>query len=70
MVVFWDIAPFILIEITDVSDVLIASDIRMMNALIMVVNTSETSVNFYQTTRRNIPEESRLYVGYVKVLSW
>jgi hypothetical protein len=24
------------------------------------LRTSETSVNFYQTTRRNIPEESRL----------
>jgi hypothetical protein len=24
------------------------------------VSTSETSVNFYQTTRRNIPEDSHL----------
>lgn len=26
----------------------------------MVVNTSETSVNLYETTRPNIPEESRI----------
>jgi hypothetical protein len=32
-------------------------------ALMMkTANTSETFVNFYQTTRRNIPEESRLEV--------
>jgi hypothetical protein len=30
-------------------------------------STSETSVNFYQTTRCNIPEDSHLqdYVGYI-----
>jgi hypothetical protein len=27
-----------------------------------VANTSETSVNFYQTTQRNIPEDSRLQI--------
>jgi phosphoserine aminotransferase len=26
------------------------------------VSTSETSVNFYQTTRRNIPEESNIHI--------
>jgi hypothetical protein len=25
-------------------------------------STSETSVNFYQTTRRNIPEDSHLHI--------
>jgi hypothetical protein len=31
-------------------------------ALMMeVASTSETSVNFYQTTRRNNPEDSHLY---------
>jgi hypothetical protein len=35
-------------------------------ALMMeAVNTSETSVNFYQTTRRNIPEDSHLCFTYV-----
>jgi hypothetical protein len=28
--------------------------------MMKVVSTSETSVNFYQTSRRNIPEESNL----------
>jgi hypothetical protein len=26
-------------------------------------NTSETSVNFYQTTRRNNPEDSHLHIS-------
>jgi hypothetical protein len=29
--------------------------------MIEAANTSETSVNFYQTTRRNIPEDSHLH---------
>jgi hypothetical protein len=29
--------------------------------LIEAANTSETSVNFYQTTRRNNPEDSHLH---------
>jgi hypothetical protein len=28
------------------------------------VDASETSVNFYQTTRRNIPEDNRLQTRY------
>jgi hypothetical protein len=33
-----------------------------MIALIMeAISTSETSVNFYQITRRNIPEDSHLH---------
>jgi hypothetical protein len=37
-------------------------------ALMMVtVSTSETSVNFYQTTRRNIPEDSHLHIRRRKV---
>jgi hypothetical protein len=44
MTVFWDVAPSSVVE-------LIA---MMMEA----ESTSETSVNFYQTTRRNIPEDS------------
>jgi hypothetical protein len=42
--VFWDIAPY-----------------SLMIALMMeAVSTSETSVNLYQTARRNIPEDSHL----------
>jgi hypothetical protein len=55
MTVFWVGAPCSLV---DISEVLSASII----ALIMeAVRTSETSVNFYQTTRRYNPEDSRLH---------
>jgi hypothetical protein len=42
--------------LTNVSEVLAASIIGLKEA----ANTSETSVNFYQTTRRNNPEDSHL----------
>jgi hypothetical protein len=48
MTFFWDVAPCSLV------DTLIA---LMMEA----VSISETSVNFYQTIRRNIPEDSCLH---------
>jgi hypothetical protein len=32
----------------------------IIRAKMEAVNTSETSENFYQTTRRNIPEDSHL----------
>jgi hypothetical protein len=43
--------------------VLTASITRAMTKALMMdtVSTSETSVNFYQATRRNIPEESNLH---------
>jgi hypothetical protein len=47
---------------TDVSEVLAASFIRAIISLITLMmeaaNTSETSVNFHQTTRRNNPEDA------------
>jgi hypothetical protein len=42
---------------TDVSEVFAASVIR---AVMEAASTSETSVNFYQTTRRNNQEDSHL----------
>jgi hypothetical protein len=55
-------------KFTDISEVLSASIFRaisIIRALIALqmeaVSTSETSVNFYQTTRRNIPEDSHLH---------
>jgi hypothetical protein len=45
--------------LTDVSELLTASIIAM---LVEAINTSETSVNFYQTTRRNNAEDSHLQV--------
>jgi hypothetical protein len=44
--------------VTDVSEVLIASVIR---AVMEAVSTSETSVNFYQTTLHNILEDIHLH---------
>jgi hypothetical protein len=48
---FWNVAPCSLVDVYRRSEVLAASIIRAMS-------TSETSVNFYQTTRRNNPEDS------------
>jgi hypothetical protein len=44
-------------KLTDVLEVLTASIIR---AMMEAVSTSEMFVNFYQSTRRNIPEDSHL----------
>jgi hypothetical protein len=53
MTVFWDFAPCSLVEI----------DRRFRGALMMeAASTSETSVNFYETTRRNIPEDRHLHL--------
>jgi hypothetical protein len=39
---------------------------RTVNILVTEkASTSETSVNFHQTTRRNIPEDSRLEMAHV-----
>jgi hypothetical protein len=46
---------------TNVSEVLAASIIMAMSDLMMeAARTSETLVNFYQTTRRYNPEDSHL----------
>jgi hypothetical protein len=50
MAVFWDVAPYSLVE----------TDRRVLIALLTAVSTSETSVSYYETTRRNIPEDSHL----------
>jgi hypothetical protein len=48
-------------KFADISEVLPASIIRAFRALIMeAASTSETSVNVYQTTRRNNPEDNHL----------
>jgi hypothetical protein len=38
--------------------------------LMEVTSTSETSANFYQTTRRNIPEDSHLHTRYCENLKY
>jgi hypothetical protein len=44
-------------KLTDVSEVVTASIVTLM---MEAVSTSETSANFYQTTRRSIPEDNYL----------
>jgi hypothetical protein len=48
---FWDVSPSSLVDIDDVSEVIL-----MMEA----VSSSETLVSMHQTTRRNIPEDKNL----------
>jgi hypothetical protein len=50
--------------LTDVSEVLTAAIIALM---MEAVSTSEKSVNFYETTRRNIPEEIFISRGSHKI---
>jgi hypothetical protein len=48
-------------KFTDVLDVLTSSIIRAIALMMEAVHTSETSVSFYKTTRRNIPEDGHLH---------
>jgi hypothetical protein len=57
--VFWDVAPCSRVALTDVSDIVLTAGIIVM--IMVTVRNSETSVSFYQTARRNIPEGSHLY---------
>jgi hypothetical protein len=58
-------------KLTEVSEMLYASIIRAIIVLPMIAlmmeagSTSETSINFHQTTRRNIPEDSHLHIRRV-----
>jgi hypothetical protein len=47
MAVFWDAAS--------------CSLVRAIARMMETANISETTINFYQTTRRNIPEDSHLH---------
>jgi hypothetical protein len=72
MAVFWFVVPCSLVKFIDVSEMLRASVTRAMMELpvsiialvIEVASTSETSVNFYQTTRHSNPEDSGLNARY------
>jgi hypothetical protein len=48
-------------KFTNVSEVLAASIIRAMSEMMETTSISETSVNFYEITRRNIPEDSHFH---------
>jgi hypothetical protein len=49
-----DVAPCSLVEIY--------RSFRLIALMMEAVSTSETSVNFYQTTGRNAPEDSHLHI--------
>jgi hypothetical protein len=51
MTVFWDVATCSLVEI----------DRRFIALMMEAVSSSEMLVSIYQTTRRNIPEDSHLH---------
>jgi hypothetical protein len=60
--VLWDVAPCCLIEVCRCFKGAYCLHHQVIIAMMMeVVITSETSTNFYQTTRRNIPEDSSLH---------
>jgi hypothetical protein len=54
--VFWDTASDGLLKLIDVSQMVIN-----VRAMMKAVSTSETSVNFNQITRCNIPSDSHLH---------
>jgi hypothetical protein len=56
MTVFWDVAQGSLIDVLEVLAASISASIIAL--MMMAASTFETSVNFYQTTQRNIPEDS------------
>jgi hypothetical protein len=62
MVVFWDIAPCTLVETQQISEMPTAFIVRSMKMIMDEASTSETSMNFYQSTRRNTPEKSSSYL--------
>jgi hypothetical protein len=53
MAVLWVVVPCSLVKFTDVSEVTASSIIRAITLLMEAASTSDTSVNFYQTTWRN-----------------
>jgi hypothetical protein len=64
MAVFWVVAPRSLVKFTNVSEVLAASGLIAL--MLEATRTSETLVNFYQTTRRYNPEDSHLRTHAVR----
>jgi hypothetical protein len=63
MDVFWVVAPCSLVEVHRRFSGACCLHYQGIVGLVMeTVNTSETPVNFYQTTQRHIPEDSHLHV--------
>jgi hypothetical protein len=60
---FWDIAPCSVVEIHRRLEAPNASIFRVTKEIRETVNTSESSVYFYKTTWRKIPERCYLYTA-------
>jgi hypothetical protein len=58
MTVFWLFRRVVLSQFTDVLGVPAASVIRVITLIMEAARTNETAAYFYQTTRRNNPEDS------------
>jgi hypothetical protein len=63
MTVFWDVAPCSLAEIDQSFRGVYCLHHQGDESSLMMeaISTSEMSVNVYQTTRRNIPDDSHLH---------
>jgi hypothetical protein len=60
MAVFWVVATCRLVEVYRLSEALAVPVMRMIVLMMEAISTSETSMNFYNTTWRSVPEHSRL----------
>jgi hypothetical protein len=67
MVIFWVVAPCSLEEVYRHFRGA-CCHMRLLARIMEAVSTSETSVNFYQTIRRNNPEDSHL--DRVQLVYW
>jgi hypothetical protein len=60
MTVFWDVTPCSLVQVYRRFRGICClhhQGVLLIALMMEAAGTSETSVNFYQTTRRNIPED-------------
>jgi hypothetical protein len=66
MTVFWLLASSGLVEVYRRFGYLQTPSSGHNAVIVAAANTSETSVNFYQTTRRSNPEDGHLHVEITK----
>jgi hypothetical protein len=56
MPVVWGVVPCEVLEVFNISTM------TLVTLMMETVSASETSVNFYETTRRNVPEDRHLHL--------
>jgi hypothetical protein len=61
MALLWLLRHVVWWKFTDVTELIAASIIRVTSKPRAPASTSETSVNFYQTTRHNNPQDSHVH---------